>query len=298
MAMATLGHVAVGLAAARLSTGPTIPTARLLLARIGLALLALAPDADVVSFAFGIPYAATWGHRGAGHSLTMALAVGVVAGIVAHHFKRGHAVRVGLVVMFVVTSHGLLDIFTDGGLGMALFWPFTNERFFAPWRPIPVAPIGLEFLSGRGLLVLLVEAGYFAPLLAVAFWPRRRPKRIDPGGAPPEARDGSDEEPDDGADAAPLPIDGILDLHTFRPRDVKTLLPDYLAECRKRGILEVRIIHGKGTGALRRTVEAVLKRLPEVVEFRLANGAAGGWGAILVTLRPQTPGDRAEGAAT
>jgi DNA-nicking Smr family endonuclease len=82
-----------------------------------------------------------------------------------------------------------------------------------------------------------------------------------------------------------LPIDGTLDLHTFHPRDVKELVPDYLAECRERGILEVRIIHGKGTGALRRTVHALLSRLPEVVSFGLAMEDAGGWGATLVTLR-------------
>ena len=82
-----------------------------------------------------------------------------------------------------------------------------------------------------------------------------------------------------------LPIDGTLDLHTFQPRDVKELVPDYLAECRKRGILEVRIIHGKGTGALRRTVHAILSRLPEVASFGLALEDAGGWGATLVTLR-------------
>jgi DNA-nicking Smr family endonuclease len=83
-----------------------------------------------------------------------------------------------------------------------------------------------------------------------------------------------------------LPIDGTLDLHTFQPRDVKELVPDYLAECRERGLLEVRIIHGKGTGALRRTVHAILSRLPEVFSFRLAMEDAGGWGATLVTLRP------------
>jgi DNA-nicking Smr family endonuclease len=82
-----------------------------------------------------------------------------------------------------------------------------------------------------------------------------------------------------------LPIDGTLDLHTFHPRELKELVPDYLAECRARGILEVRIIHGKGTGALRRTVHAMLSRLPEVASFGLAMEDAGGWGATLVTLR-------------
>jgi DNA-nicking Smr family endonuclease len=83
-----------------------------------------------------------------------------------------------------------------------------------------------------------------------------------------------------------LPIDGTLDLHTFAPREVGELVPDYLAECRARGILEVRIIHGKGTGALRRRVHAILARLPEVAAYRLADETGGGWGATLVVLRP------------
>ncbi len=82
-----------------------------------------------------------------------------------------------------------------------------------------------------------------------------------------------------------LPIDGTLDLHTFRPGEMKDLVPDYLAECRKRGIYSVRIIHGKGTGTLRRTVHAILERLEFVAFFRLAGEDAGGWGATLVELR-------------
>jgi len=86
-------------------------------------------------------------------------------------------------------------------------------------------------------------------------------------------------------DPISLPIDGVLDLHTFRPADVGDLVPAYLAECRKRGIYEVRIIHGKGIGALREAVHAILRRLPEVESFALAPADMGGWGATVVRLR-------------
>jgi dsDNA-specific endonuclease/ATPase MutS2 len=83
-----------------------------------------------------------------------------------------------------------------------------------------------------------------------------------------------------------LPIDGVLDLHTFHPRDVKPLVEDYLTACRERAILKVRIIHGKGTGALRETVHALLRRLPGVKDFYLAGEFTGGWGATIVELGP------------
>jgi DNA-nicking Smr family endonuclease len=85
-----------------------------------------------------------------------------------------------------------------------------------------------------------------------------------------------------------IPIDVTLDLHTFSPREVKQLVPEYLHECQVRGILQVRVVHGKGTGALRRQVHAVLGAMPEVAGFALADADAGAWGATLVTLRPQT----------
>jgi len=87
----------------------------------------------------------------------------------------------------------------------------------------------------------------------------------------------------------PLPIDGVLDLHTFRPQEVKDVVTEYLIECRKRGILRVRIIHGKGIGHLRRTVHAELGRNPLVAEFHLANEHFGGWGATIVQLQPKPP---------
>jgi DNA-nicking Smr family endonuclease len=92
---------------------------------------------------------------------------------------------------------------------------------------------------------------------------------------------------DDADDSAPIefPIDGTLDLHTFHPRDVKDLVPDYLEECRKRGILLVRIIHGKGTGTLRQIVHGVLDKLPFVVTYYTAPDASH-WGATIVELQP------------
>ena len=93
--------------------------------------------------------------------------------------------------------------------------------------------------------------------------------------------------------AAPIeiPINGVLDLHTFRPAEVKNLVPDYLDECRARGIHQVRIIHGKGTGTLRETVHALLRRIPAVHRFNLADETGGGWGATVVELRPGKPRD-------
>lgn len=81
-----------------------------------------------------------------------------------------------------------------------------------------------------------------------------------------------------------MPIDGVLDLHTFKPRDVKELVPEYLIECQKQGILSVRIIHGKGVGNLRRTVHSLLEKNPSVESFKLAGEHFGGWGATIVHL--------------
>ena len=84
----------------------------------------------------------------------------------------------------------------------------------------------------------------------------------------------------------PLPIDGLLDLHTFRPQDVKEVLREYLAACRDQGILEVRVIHGKGIGQLRQTVHSMLRAEPGVRSFSLAGEAYGGAGATIVHLHP------------
>jgi dsDNA-specific endonuclease/ATPase MutS2 len=96
---------------------------------------------------------------------------------------------------------------------------------------------------------------------------------------------GSPAAPEPGETPVPLPITGELDLHTFRPGDLGELIPAYLDECAACGIHEVRIVHGKGTGTLRTTVHALLKRCPQVASYRLGNETSGSWGATLVTLR-------------
>ncbi|HYX91047.1 MAG TPA: Smr/MutS family protein, partial [Myxococcaceae bacterium] len=83
-----------------------------------------------------------------------------------------------------------------------------------------------------------------------------------------------------------IPLDGVLDLHLFRPQDVRDVVCAYLEACREKGVLDVRIIHGKGTGALRRTVHALLASLAGVETFQSADESSGGWGATWVRLRP------------
>jgi DNA-nicking Smr family endonuclease len=88
-------------------------------------------------------------------------------------------------------------------------------------------------------------------------------------------------------DPVEIPIDGTLDLHAFHPREVKGLVRDYLEECRERGILEVRIVHGKGVGTLREIVHGQLRKIPWVRSFRLGGMGGGSWGATLVDLEPE-----------
>lgn len=167
--MASIGHVAVGLAAGRASRRE-----RTDLRAMGLlAALAMLPDLDVIGFRFGVAYGSAFGHRGAAHSLFVAVIVGIVVGALVRigSLSRGKAM---VVCVLVLASHALLDTLTDGGLGVALCWPFSETRYFAPWRPIPVAPIGRRVLTERGLRVMATELVLFAPFLVYALWPRRR----------------------------------------------------------------------------------------------------------------------------
>jgi inner membrane protein len=169
--MASLAHVMIGMAAGRLlSTEEPVAPAR---AMFWCAALSMLPDADVVGFALGIPYDAPFGHRGASHSLFFAALVGAIAFAMWATRAPKRAAGVGLLIGALVASHGLLDALTDGGLGIALLWPFSTDRFFFSWQPIPVAPIGVRFLSPQGLECALFELVVFSPALAYALWPRR-----------------------------------------------------------------------------------------------------------------------------
>jgi inner membrane protein len=169
--MASLGHIAVGMAASRVHD-----RTRDLhwLSALSWAALSMLPDADIVGLPLGVAYAAPWGHRGATHSMMFAVAVGFGIGVAAWSRRSRAPLVTWLLATAVLASHGLLDTLTDGGMGCALLWPFDRTRYFAPWRPIPVSPIGLDYLSPYGLMVAITEFVVFAPLFVYALMPRRR----------------------------------------------------------------------------------------------------------------------------
>jgi len=160
-----LTHPAVPLALRLGLGGKTIPK-RLLIVGIFASIL---PDLDVVAFRLGIPYAAEWGHRGFSHSLAFALMVAVLGACLARPL-RTTVKRAFWFLFFAVASHGVLDAFTNGGLGIAFFWPISTERFFMAWHPIQVAPLSIaRFLSQRGLDVLRSELIWvWAPCFGLA----------------------------------------------------------------------------------------------------------------------------------
>jgi inner membrane protein len=119
-------------------------------------LLAILPDLDVIAFRLGIPYASQWGHRGFTHSIFTALLMALFCTL---FYKKLNSNKLSVFIFSFISmvSHPLLDALTDGGLGVALLWPFSFERFFFPWRIISVSPIGSSFFSARGLSVIQSE---------------------------------------------------------------------------------------------------------------------------------------------
>jgi len=124
-------------------------------------LCCLLPDVDVVGLVFGIPYEHALGHRGLTHSIAFALLIGIVVPKVAVPTIPCWSARYGILALYfglVTLSHGLLDAFTDGGLGIAFFAPFDTTRYFFPWRPLTVSPIGVtQFFSPWGLGAIISE---------------------------------------------------------------------------------------------------------------------------------------------
>ena len=120
-------------------------------------LFSILPDFDVIAFKFGVPYSSQWGHRGFTHSLFFA---GIMSIVFAYAFSRKleiNRVKIFSFLFIAMASHGLLDMFTDGGLGIALMWPFDHARYFWPYQMIKVSPIGISFFSGWGLHTLISE---------------------------------------------------------------------------------------------------------------------------------------------
>ena len=140
------------------------------------ALCSVVPDLDVIGFEFGIRYGDFWGHRGFTHSLLFAAVLSTV--VIGIAFRRDLPMisRLSLWMYFFLAtaSHGVLDAMTDGGLGVAFFAPFDNRRYFLPWTPIRVSPIGVgRFFTARGIAVLQSELLWIwlpAALLAAAAW--------------------------------------------------------------------------------------------------------------------------------
>lgn len=151
-----LTHAAVPLAIG-LGRGSSAIPRRLLAAGVAAAML---PDFDVVAFKLGIAYADAFGHRGASHSLLFALLVALFALACAPALRSSRPAAF-LFVGIAAASHPLLDMLTNGGLGVALLWPWSEQRFFAAWHVIEVSPIGLRrVFSDRGLAVMLSEVAW------------------------------------------------------------------------------------------------------------------------------------------
>jgi inner membrane protein len=174
-------HAVVGAGLGTLFTSRKMPP----MFWITTAALAMAPDLDVLAFRLGIPYGAPLGHRGVTHSLIFALLAGFTAALLTHRRIGGRLADLGGFFFLVTASHGLLDACTNGGRGVGFFIPFDDRRYFFPWHPIQVSPIGLSFFSERGLTVLLSEilwvwlptVAVVAPVLLYRWWRGAGPRR-------------------------------------------------------------------------------------------------------------------------
>jgi inner membrane protein len=145
------------------------------------AICSVIPDLDVIGFRFGIHYGDFWGHRGFTHSLVFAAILATLVVLLAFRRTIPSLSRFALWTYFFLAtaSHGFLDAMTDGGLGVAFFSPFNTTRYFLPWTPIRVSPIGItRFFSYRGLVVIQSELLWIwlpsALLLLSGFLIRRR----------------------------------------------------------------------------------------------------------------------------
>ncbi len=115
------------------------------------------PDIDSIGFLMGVPYGNLWGHRGMTHSLVFSAVLALCLSACFSKVFRRPMVLAAL-LFSVTASHGVLDAMTNGGLGVAFFSPFNQQRFFFPWRPIRVSPIGLtRFFTNRGLQIMSSE---------------------------------------------------------------------------------------------------------------------------------------------
>lgn len=141
------------------------PGARRTPVALALALLAAAPDLDVIAFRFGIPYEHSLGHRGLSHSILFAAAVGL-GSLPLWRLAKISRTRLAAALTFcAVASHGLLDTFTDAGLGVGLFIPLADTRYFAPLRPLMTSPLSAgAFFSSHGLAILQNELIWVGPV--------------------------------------------------------------------------------------------------------------------------------------
>lgn len=142
------------------------------------AIASIAADADVVAFALRIPYESQFGHRGATHSIFFALVLAALMTLREWRHFPAHALLFGYLFVSAI-SHPLIDMLTDGGLGIALFWPFSLERLFFPTTPVAVSPIGAAFFSEDGAYVILSELKWiWIPCIVLAILAAICRKRI------------------------------------------------------------------------------------------------------------------------